>query len=110
MKSAIVGASGTVGQEFLRLLDERKFPMDELVLLGSERSVGHQRRERPDPLALGRPNTQGRCPECGADSRVPHPNGRPVGMLGANKKNGSERTRILRTIFILSLTHQGSKG
>lgn len=38
MKVAIVGASGAVGQEFLRILAERNFPMDELVLFGSERS------------------------------------------------------------------------
>ena len=30
MKVAIVGASGAVGQEFLRVLAERNFPMDEL--------------------------------------------------------------------------------
>ena len=40
MKVAIVGASGAVGQEFLRVLEERNFPMDELVLFGSERSAG----------------------------------------------------------------------
>lgn len=40
MKVAIVGASGAVGQEFLRVLEERDFPMDELVLFGSERSAG----------------------------------------------------------------------
>lgn len=40
MKVAIVGASGAVGQEFLRILDERNFPLDELVLFGSERSAG----------------------------------------------------------------------
>ena len=34
MKVAIVGASGAVGQEFLRVLDERNFPIDELVLFG----------------------------------------------------------------------------
>ena len=28
MKVAIVGASGAVGQEFLRVLDERNFPLD----------------------------------------------------------------------------------
>ena len=33
MKVAIVGVSGAVGQEFLRVLDERNFPMDELVLV-----------------------------------------------------------------------------
>ncbi len=42
MKVAIVGASGAVGQEFLRLLDERNFPLDELVLFGSERSAGRK--------------------------------------------------------------------
>lgn len=40
MKVAIVGASGAVGQEFLRVLDERQFPLDELVLFGSTRSAG----------------------------------------------------------------------
>ena len=40
MKVAIVGASGAVGQEFLRVLEERKFPIDELVLFGSTRSAG----------------------------------------------------------------------
>jgi aspartate-semialdehyde dehydrogenase len=42
MKVAIVGASGAVGQEFLRVLDERKFPMDELILFGSKRSAGRK--------------------------------------------------------------------
>ncbi len=40
MKVAIVGASGAVGQEFLRVLAERNFPMTELVLFGSSRSAG----------------------------------------------------------------------
>ena len=40
MKVAIVGASGAVGQEFLRVLEERNFPLDELVLFGSSRSAG----------------------------------------------------------------------
>lgn len=40
MKVAIVGASGAVGQEFLRVLEERNFPADELVLFGSSRSAG----------------------------------------------------------------------
>ena len=42
MKVAIVGASGAVGQEFLKVLDERNFPIDELVLFGSERSAGRK--------------------------------------------------------------------
>ena len=40
MNVAIVGASGAVGQEFLRVLAERDFPMDNLVLFGSKRSAG----------------------------------------------------------------------
>ena len=42
MKVAIVGVSGAVGQEFLRILAERNFPIDELVLFGSERSAGRK--------------------------------------------------------------------
>ena len=40
LKVAIVGVSGAVGQEFLRVLAERDFPIDELVLFGSARSAG----------------------------------------------------------------------
>ena len=42
MKIAIVGASGAVGQEFLKILDEHDFPVDELLLFGSERSAGRK--------------------------------------------------------------------
>ena len=40
MNVAIVGASGAVGQEFLRVLDEQNFPIDNLLLFGSKRSAG----------------------------------------------------------------------
>lgn len=42
MNIAIVGASGAVGQEFLRVLDERNFPVTSLRLFGSERSAGRK--------------------------------------------------------------------
>lgn len=43
MRIAIVGASGAVGQEFLTILNERTdFPVDELLLFGSERSTGRK--------------------------------------------------------------------
>lgn len=42
MKVAIVGASGAVGQEFLRVLDQQNFPIDELLLFGSVRSAGRK--------------------------------------------------------------------
>jgi len=40
MNIAIVGTSGAVGQELLRILEERNFPLDELHLFGSSRSAG----------------------------------------------------------------------
>ncbi|MGM9806210.1 MAG: aspartate-semialdehyde dehydrogenase [Candidatus Aphodosoma sp.] len=42
MVVAIVGASGAVGNEFLRVLSERKFPLSELRLFGSRRSAGSE--------------------------------------------------------------------
>jgi aspartate-semialdehyde dehydrogenase len=39
---AIVGATGAVGQEFLNVLAERKFPIKTLKLLASARSAGKQ--------------------------------------------------------------------
>ncbi|MCQ2167777.1 MAG: aspartate-semialdehyde dehydrogenase [Bacteroidales bacterium] len=42
MNLAIVGASGAVGQEFLKVLAERNFPIDRLYLFGSERSAGRK--------------------------------------------------------------------
>jgi len=37
---AIVGATGLVGQEFINVLEERKFPVNELIPYASERSIG----------------------------------------------------------------------
>src|ERR1700704_3421471 len=39
-KVAVVGATGNVGRQMLNILDERKFPADEVVVLASRRSVG----------------------------------------------------------------------
>lgn len=46
MNIAIVGASGAVGQEFLRVLTEQNFPVDNLRLFGSSRSAGQTREFR----------------------------------------------------------------
>ena len=54
MKVAIVGASGAVGQEFLKILEEHDFPVDELLLFGSERSAGETRMFRGRELAIKR--------------------------------------------------------
>lgn len=40
MKVGVVGATGLVGTEMLRLLEERKFPVDELRVYASARSEG----------------------------------------------------------------------
>lgn len=46
MNIAIVGASGAVGTEFLRVLQEQNFPVDNLRLFGSKRSAGTTRTFR----------------------------------------------------------------
>lgn len=42
MKVAVIGATGAVGREMIRILEERRFPVDELVPLASARSVGRR--------------------------------------------------------------------
>lgn len=42
MKLAVVGATGLVGQEILKVLEERSFPFDELYLVASAKSVGQK--------------------------------------------------------------------
>lgn len=41
-KVAILGATGAVGREMMKILAERQFPISELHLLSSERSVGRE--------------------------------------------------------------------
>lgn len=52
MKIAIVGASGAVGQEFLRVLEEQDFPVEELTLFGSPRSAGTTAMFRGKPHTI----------------------------------------------------------
>ena len=42
VKVAILGATGAVGREMMKILAERKFPIAELHLLASEKSVGKE--------------------------------------------------------------------
>ena len=49
---AIVGASGAVGQEFLRVLEEQDFPIAKLRLFGSERSAGRKINYRGEELTI----------------------------------------------------------
>ncbi|MBA7617141.1 Aspartate-semialdehyde dehydrogenase [subsurface metagenome] len=41
---AIVGATGLVGQEFIKVLEQRNFPMNSIRLLASDRSAGRKLR------------------------------------------------------------------
>ncbi len=52
MNAAIVGVSGAVGQEFLRVLEQRDFPLDELSLFGSSRSAGRKYKFRGKELEV----------------------------------------------------------
>lgn len=42
MKVAVVGATGLVGTRMLQVLEERHFPVDELIPVASEKSVGRK--------------------------------------------------------------------
>src|SRR6476620_1759594 len=42
MKLAVVGATGLVGSKMLQVLEERNFPVTELLPVASERSIGKE--------------------------------------------------------------------
>lgn len=52
MKVAIVGATGLVGNVMLKVLEERNFPLDELLLVASERSVGKTMTFKGQDIAI----------------------------------------------------------
>ena len=54
MRVAVAGATGAVGREMLRILEERNFPADEVVLLASERSAGRKIPFRDAELTVSR--------------------------------------------------------
>ena len=51
-KVAILGATGAVGQEMMKILAERNFPIGELHLLASERSVGKKMSFKGEEIAV----------------------------------------------------------
>jgi aspartate-semialdehyde dehydrogenase len=53
MRVAVVGATGAVGREMTRILEERDFPADGFVPLASERSAGTQVRFRGENHTVG---------------------------------------------------------
>ena len=52
MRVAVLGATGVVGREMLRTLDERRFPADEVVPLASPRSDGVRLPFQGDELVV----------------------------------------------------------
>lgn len=52
MKIAVIGATGLVGQEILRVLEERQFPLTRLIPVASEASVGKKIRFRNEEIAI----------------------------------------------------------
>jgi len=52
MTVAVVGATGAAGQATLRILEERKFPVRELRVFASERSVGKTVPFRGEPVRV----------------------------------------------------------
>lgn len=52
MKLAVVGATGLVGQEILKVLEERSFPFDELYLVASAKSVGQKMKFKGKEYAI----------------------------------------------------------
>lgn len=52
MKIAVVGATGMVGTIMLQLLEERNFPVSEILAVASERSVGKEIIYKGNPIAV----------------------------------------------------------
>ena len=52
MNVAIVGASGAVGQELLKVLEQRRFPVGRLRLFGSARSAGTTCRFKDEDITI----------------------------------------------------------
>lgn len=52
LKVAVVGATGAVGQEMLRILEERNFPVRDLKPLASSRSLGKKVRFRGEDIPV----------------------------------------------------------
>src|SRR5215510_12993812 len=52
MKVAVVGATGLVGSKMLQVLEERNFPVSELIPVASERSVGKEVKFKGKPYKV----------------------------------------------------------
>ena len=90
-KVAIVGATGNVGREMLNILEERGFPVDEVVALASRRSHRHRSvLRRPDAEGQGagelRLLRHRHLPDVGRRQRL-------QGMVAEDRRAGLRRHR-----------------
>lgn len=51
-KLALVGATGAVGQEMLKIMEERQFPVDELICLADPKEAGTRVKFRGEDLVV----------------------------------------------------------
>ena len=59
LKVAVLGSSGAVGSELLNILEERDFPISELVLLSSQRSEGKMVRWKGEEIVTKKVTKEG---------------------------------------------------
>ena len=59
LKVAVLGSSGAVGSELLKILEERDFPISDLVLLSSERSEGKKIKWKGEELVTQKTTERG---------------------------------------------------
>ena len=52
MKTAVVGATGMVGATMMKVLEERNFPLTQIILAASEKSVGKELIFRGKPVKV----------------------------------------------------------
>ena len=52
MKTAVVGATGLVGSTMIKILEERGFPVSELIPVATERSIGKEIKYKGKPYKV----------------------------------------------------------
>ena len=92
---AIVGATGAVGVEILRVLERRNFPVASLKLLASARSAGKTLEFKGKPHKVEEPSkvTGSQEPPRSPVVEEPHNNGAAAGSHHVEVSEGQPRTR-----------------
>lgn len=58
---AVLGATGAVGREMIKTLEQRNFPVENLILLASERSKGVDLKFKGEDVIVRTPDENGEC-------------------------------------------------